>query len=467
MSDFMTSSISEQSIKIYQTLNDNPILRFKTDRYHTLPVSNLSLTEIFQITLIIDKYKTKCIQRAQTLPEQTVFFKAKHYPSLPRTIQFCADGSILFYLNNEIDNDFVEEGGFNKAFAAIKVDSLIRILMVTAGKLHGRYEHFHAERSRAAAEQLKGQEGIVDYFGSYVLNNKDVQQNFSFWEFCNRSDLVCFQEYNYYKGVSTESFWNECKIVLDLLRGWKSLCDKGIVHRDIKLENIFVKESEGVVSARIGDFGCAVPKGFVDDIRVGTPMYYAPEICRDNHSYSHASDAWAIGICIAKLVNQYIPWDVDDIAEVVKAISNLRTCPFPAPRGKVESMFFYHLVWDLCQIDPEMRITVEEAIRKYEFIIMSGDLITLKRSMLEEFVRSCPKEFNAVNKFFHKLVTAAPISFNFRNKPVTFEEFKSILQKYKNIESIVLPEDATDDYLMLIKEHCSQLKRLNCINIQS
>ena len=60
---------------------------------------------------------------------------------------------------------------------------------------------------------------------------------------------------------------------------------RGIIHRDIKLENIFL-DNEGVV--KIGDFGVSLKKQIGDtdtkkkskyNAKVGTVAYWAPEIC--------------------------------------------------------------------------------------------------------------------------------------------------------------------------------------------
>lgn len=73
---------------------------------------------------------------------------------------------------------------------------------------------------------------------------------------------------------------------------------KGVIHRDIKLENIvfthvFADFMKGM--AKICDFGWAVyePQGLRNTL-CGTPLYLAPEMLRGKR-YDSKVDLWALG----------------------------------------------------------------------------------------------------------------------------------------------------------------------------
>jgi serine/threonine protein kinase len=75
---------------------------------------------------------------------------------------------------------------------------------------------------------------------------------------------------------------------------------KGVVHRDVKLENIFITLFNNQKRALIGDFGFA---GTVEEIRsrqlAGSPMYMAPEGWEGRYStFGVALDSFALGVCI-------------------------------------------------------------------------------------------------------------------------------------------------------------------------
>ena len=69
----------------------------------------------------------------------------------------------------------------------------------------------------------------------------------------------------------------------------------GIIHRDIKCNNILLDEN---LNIKISDFGLSIQqKGIYESQFVGTPLYYSPEIINEKF-YSHKSDMWAIGVTL-------------------------------------------------------------------------------------------------------------------------------------------------------------------------
>ncbi|KAF3332630.1 mitogen-activated protein kinase kinase kinase 2-like protein [Carex littledalei] len=92
----------------------------------------------------------------------------------------------------------------------------------------------------------------------------------------------------------------------EILSGLVYLHDIGIVHCDIKGQNVLVG-SDG--RAKIADFGCAKIK-FCEigspQIR-GTPMYMAPEVARGEEQGAPA-DMWALGCTVLEMVSGGVPW---------------------------------------------------------------------------------------------------------------------------------------------------------------
>jgi len=86
--------------------------------------------------------------------------------------------------------------------------------------------------------------------------------------FYNNGDLE-----DYLKLHKDLSFSIRMQMFVDILVGLKELHTRLIIHRDLKLKNIFVDESGRCV---VGDIGIAAVMEGNKQSQVGTPMYQAP-----------------------------------------------------------------------------------------------------------------------------------------------------------------------------------------------
>jgi serine/threonine protein kinase len=105
-----------------------------------------------------------------------------------------------------------------------------------------------------------------------------------------------------------KNFMNESqiKVVIEqLLLTLDYIHEKGIVHRDIKLDNILInKIEEAEYDVKIADFGLAAflaHDGSKLDTKCGTPGYVAPEILRGS-GYSHKCDIFSLGVVFFNLI---------------------------------------------------------------------------------------------------------------------------------------------------------------------
>jgi serine/threonine protein kinase len=92
-----------------------------------------------------------------------------------------------------------------------------------------------------------------------------------------------------------------------LARGIAALHRRGIIHRDIKPDNVLLTNDGGL---KLIDLGVArLPKvdEFVGDEAPGTPSYMAPEMF-DGAGASEASDQYALGVSLYRMFTGTYPY---------------------------------------------------------------------------------------------------------------------------------------------------------------
>ena len=98
---------------------------------------------------------------------------------------------------------------------------------------------------------------------------------------------------------------NCARLIKQMVSAVRYLHSKGVIHRDLKLENFLFQTIAADSELKMIDFGLS--KHFLDGEtqteQVGTPYTCAPEILRG--SYDEKSDIWAIGV-ITYLLLRYV-----------------------------------------------------------------------------------------------------------------------------------------------------------------
>jgi serine/threonine protein kinase len=121
-------------------------------------------------------------------------------------------------------------------------------------------------------------------------------------EYCDMGNLYTIQSKLSNKVFPIDEALN---IFNQILKGVEVIHRNQIVHRDIKLENIFVKKAEkgekGGWLCKIGDFGLARFVEMTANSNCGTQNYMAPEILR-SVPYDQAVDVWSLGVLLFYLL---------------------------------------------------------------------------------------------------------------------------------------------------------------------
>ena len=126
------------------------------------------------------------------------------------------------------------------------------------------------------------------------------------------------------------------QVIGQILRGLEHAHSLGLIHRDLKPDNIIVELSgDGTELPRIVDFGIAILRSPDDPaeaqrltasgIMMGTPMYMAPEQAQLD-PYDHRVDLFALGVIVYEMLAGIPPFDGTAI-EI--AVANINRDPPP------------------------------------------------------------------------------------------------------------------------------------------
>lgn len=147
-----------------------------------------------------------------------------------------------------------------------------------------------------------------------------------------------------------------------ILQGLEYLHANGLVHCDIKSQNILV----GTKNAKIADLGCArlveMFTGNGDSGTVtfsGTPMFMAPEVLRGEEQGFEA-DLWALGCTVIEMATGTSPWlDLDNLVSALYRIGFSDDVPeFPSWLSKKAKDFL-----SIClRREPKERMTARQLL---------------------------------------------------------------------------------------------------------
>lgn len=137
---------------------------------------------------------------------------------------------------------------------------------------------------------------------------------------------------------------------------------QGIIHRDVKPDNIFVLQDGNI---KLADFGIAkmirVSERTHTDVIMGTPNYIAPEVIKGN-PFDHRVDIFALGVTIYEMLSGRRPFDAENDFAIIYRVATEEPVPLSdlvegLPPGLV------HVVHQALLKDPTLRYQDMEELK--------------------------------------------------------------------------------------------------------
>lgn len=170
---------------------------------------------------------------------------------------------------------------------------------------------------------------------------------------------------------------NEARyFMLQLIDATRYLHHHNVIHRDLKLGNLFLSKD---MTIKLGDFGLAaqlVDSGERKKTICGTPNYIAPEVLDNKSGHSFEVDVWSIGVILYTILVGKPPFETSDIKATYKRI---RMNQYSFPDGVVISDDARNLIESILQTDPTCRPTLD-AMLSHPFFTRPGAMVPRRLS---------------------------------------------------------------------------------------
>ncbi|KAA6376836.1 MAG: hypothetical protein EZS28_027638 [Streblomastix strix] len=150
-----------------------------------------------------------------------------------------------------------------------------------------------------------------------------------------------------------------------ILEGIRVIHEKGLIHRDIKGQNILMHSppGSGRVILKIADFG--ITKIQQNELQLnrmstkGTPPNMAPELALGYEKADQKVDMWSAGVVLYQLVSKEYPIKAKSIYELLKKMKERR---IERPEI-VKNDILWDLISNLLSFDPNNRLSAEQALQ--------------------------------------------------------------------------------------------------------
>ncbi len=226
------------------------------------------------------------------------------------------------------------QGGMGIVVAArhLQLDQLVALKFLRKGTLENDEASARFLREAKAAVKLKN-EHIAKVFDVGTLESGEPYMVLEYLDGCDLSQLAK-QRGAIAASEATEYVLQACEALAEA----HSL---GIIHRDIKLANLFVTRGPtGGPLVKVLDFGISKTNPFGESEHdmthttsmLGSPRFMSPEQMRDPRAVDGRTDIWSLGVVLYRLVAGRAPFEADTLGRLLTMVMHEREDPLAVVR---------------------------------------------------------------------------------------------------------------------------------------
>ncbi|NWY93867.1 HUNK kinase, partial [Loxia curvirostra] len=151
------------------------------------------------------------------------------------------------------------------------------------------------------------------------------------------------------------------KYIRQLILAVEHLHRAGVVHRDLKIENLLLDEDNNIKLIDFGLSNCAGILGYSDPFstQCGSPAYAAPELLA-RKKYGPKIDVWSIGVNMYAMLTGTLPFTVEpfSLRALYQKMVDKEMNPFPTQLSSAAINFLRSLL----EPDPAKRPNIQQAL---------------------------------------------------------------------------------------------------------
>ncbi|KAJ7814116.1 hypothetical protein B0H14DRAFT_2850892 [Mycena olivaceomarginata] len=294
-----------------------------------------------------------------------------------RTLVFLASSSSNISIRWQ-QVKFIGAGAFGSVYSAVNLDNLtvMAVKEIKFQELSGLPNLYAQIKDELSVMELLHHPNIVEYYGIEVHRDKV----YIFEEFCQGGSLAALLEHGRIEDESIIQIYT-----MQMLDGLAYLHGQGIVHRDVKPDNILL-DHRGVI--KFVDFGAAkilaknqrtmqrTRRGLDNNAGVtapgfpakgpqnsltGTPMYMSPEVIKNEKRGRHgAMDIWSLGCVVLEFATGKKPWSNLDNEWAIMFHIGVATQHPPLPEPDQLSSLGIAFIKECLTIDPMRRPSADD-----------------------------------------------------------------------------------------------------------